>query len=102
MPNEHIALFDFRSMQTILEKNEFKSIVIKRIRDREFIYEQIEYSKLFAARLIKNIVLKTKIFKPLFPKKLMKKWEAQTDLEIPLPSISYSIFAIGQKPITLH
>jgi 2-polyprenyl-3-methyl-5-hydroxy-6-metoxy-1,4-benzoquinol methylase len=97
MPNEHIALFNFKSMETILRNNNFSTITIKRIHEREFFYEQIEYLKLFFIRLIKNIVLKTKIFKPLFPKTLMRKWEAQTDLEIPLPSIAYSVFAIGQK-----
>ena len=97
MPNEHIALFNFKSMDTILKNNNFSPIVIKRIHEREFIYEQIEYIKLFSIRLIKNIVLKTKVFKPLFPKNLIRKWEKQTDLEIPLPSIAYSVFAIGQK-----
>ena len=84
-------------MQTILEKNNFVPIVIKRVHERQFIYEQLEYLKLFFIRLIKNIVLKTKIFKPLFPSKLMRKWEVKTDLEIPLPSIAYSVFAIGRK-----
>ncbi len=84
-------------MKTILEKNNFKTIIVKRIHEREFINEQLEYSKLFSIRLIKNIVLKTYIFKPIFPKKLMKKWEQQKDLEIPLPSVAYSVFAIGQK-----
>ena len=97
MPDEHIALFNFKSMKTILEKNNYKTIVVKRIHEREFINEQLKYFKLFTIRLIKNIVLKTHLFKPLFPKKLMKKWELQKDLEIPLPSIAYSVFAIGQK-----
>lgn len=100
MPNEHICLFDFKSMKTILQRNKFEPVIIKRIRDREFIFEQIEYTKLFFVRIIKNFVLKTRIFKPLFPKNLMKKWEVQTDLEVPMPSIAYSVFAIGQKPLT--
>jgi len=99
MPDEHIWLFNFKSMQIILEKNKFKPQIIKKIRDREFIFEQIEYIKLFWIRVIKNVILKTKIFKPLLPKKLIVKWEKQTDLEIPLPSIAYSVFAIGQKPL---
>jgi ubiquinone/menaquinone biosynthesis C-methylase UbiE len=98
MPDEHICLFDFKSMKTILQKNGFDPYKIKRIHEREFINEQIEYSKLFIIRVIKNIVLETKVLKPLFPKKMMSKWEQQTDLEIPLPSIAYSVFAIGQKP----
>lgn len=97
MPNEHIFLFNFKSMKTLLEKNGFIIHTIKRIHEREFINEQIEYTKLFIIRVIKNMVLKTKIFKPLFSKKLMSKWEKQTDLEIPLPSIAYSVFAIAQK-----
>lgn len=98
MPNEHICLFDFKSMHTILERNNLNPVIVKRIRDREFFFEQVEYSKLFFVRIVKNFVLKTKFLKPVFPKVLMKKWEAQTDLEVPLPSIAYSVFAIGQKP----
>jgi 2-polyprenyl-3-methyl-5-hydroxy-6-metoxy-1,4-benzoquinol methylase len=97
MPNEHIALFNFKSMETILKNNHLSPILVKRIREREFIFEQIEFTKLFIIRLIKNIVLKTKIFKSLLPKYLIGNWEKQIDLEIPLPSIAYSVFAIGQK-----
>jgi ubiquinone/menaquinone biosynthesis C-methylase UbiE len=97
IPDEHICLFNFRSMKVILERFSFNPIVIKRIHERQFIPEQYEYLKLFIIRLIKNIVLKTIIFKPIFPKKIMNRWESQTDLEIPLPSIAYSVFSISQK-----
>ncbi|RPI18065.1 MAG: methyltransferase domain-containing protein [Ignavibacteriae bacterium] len=100
MPDEHIALFDFKSLKTILELNNFRPVVIKRIHERQFIPEQIEYFKLFIVRIIKNIVLKLKFLKIFFPQKLISKWEKQTDLEIPLPSVAYSVFAIAQKPIT--
>lgn len=98
MPDEHICLFNNKSMTFILKKNGFSPVTVKRIHEREFLFEQIEFIKLFTIRVIKNIVLRTKIFKPLFPNKMIKKWEMQTDLEIPLPSIAYSVFAIGKKP----
>jgi len=98
MPDEHIGLFDFKSMSTILGRNNFVPVIIKRIHEREFMYEQLAYLQLFVIRVIKNFVLKTRFLKPLFPKKMMKKWESQTELEIPLPSVAYSVFAIGQKP----
>ncbi len=99
MPDEHISLFNFNSMKTILELNNYNPITIKRIHERQLIPEQYEYLKLFFIRIIKNIVLKLKFLKILIPGKLLLRWEKQTDLEIPLPSVAYSVFAIGQKPI---
>jgi ubiquinone/menaquinone biosynthesis C-methylase UbiE len=101
IPDEHICLFNFKSMKIILERFSFNPIVIKRIHERQFIPEQYEYLKLFIIRVIKNIVLKTYIFKPLFEQKIIKRWEAQTDLEIPLPSIAYSVLSIARKEINV-
>lgn len=97
MPDEHLGLFNLESMKLILEKNNFDLITVKSIRDRRLFPEQVDYFKLFNIRLIKNIILKTKIFKPLVPSVILSKWVNQTDLQIPLPSISYSVFAIGMK-----
>jgi len=101
VPDLHIALFNENNIRIILKRNGFKPLVSKSVHETNAISEQWDYIKFFAVRISKNIVLKTKIFKPLVPKKLLNSWEAQEYLDIPLPCVNYSVFAIAQKPITM-
>jgi 2-polyprenyl-3-methyl-5-hydroxy-6-metoxy-1,4-benzoquinol methylase len=98
VPDLHITLFNRQNMKTILERNNFLPVAVTSIHETNIISEQFEYTKFFIARITKNIILKTKIFRPLVPRKLIEKWEKQTYLDIPLPCLNYSVFAIGKKP----
>ncbi len=99
VPDLHITLFNKHNMKIILKRNDFDPVTIKSIHETNIFSEQIEYTKFFIIRIIKNLILKTRIFKPLLPKKIIKKWEKQTYLDIPLPCVNFSVFAIGRKPI---
>lgn len=98
VPDLHITLFNRHNMKVILERNEFIPVAVTSIHETNIFSEQLEYTKFFLARLAKNFILKTKIFKPLTPRKLIEKWEKQTYLDIPLPCLNYSVFAIARKP----
>jgi 2-polyprenyl-3-methyl-5-hydroxy-6-metoxy-1,4-benzoquinol methylase len=97
MPNEHLVLFNFKSAEIFLKKNNLSPIKIIRIREREIIGEQLDYSKFFIIRVFKNLIMKLKPLQKFIASDKLENWKNQKDIRIPLPSIAYSVFAIGKK-----